>query len=933
MFAVLFFSGKAVLANDNKPIDLPRGTVEGFLDNGLHYILMPNALPRHGIEIRLVMKVGSLQETEKQRGGAHFIEHLAFAGTEHFPGNSWVDYFERLGMKYGRDINAFTGFDRTIYWLSLPVADFGKEVIDTTLLALHDVIGGITFDEERMDKERGVIQEELRGYSTGDDFYYLKIGNSLYPKRMPLGSENDIQTVTKPELLKYYSDWYLPSNANLIIVGNIDACDMEKRIRDIFSKTESKHKCTPKAYPLAYRKGVTLTELQDENADKSKLEFIIPHSSIVTKDITSTIEKERLSLLVSAINRRLSAQGIHADVSDSWYLADVNHFVLSMEGKDKSELQLQVTNLLGTLSELARNGFLQDELSDCVESKISQMKIDTVGMSSTKWCDDFVDYIISGDKYITSTNDLEQVRQSLGHTTSKQLQDILAEIISDGSKTLMVAYTNHIGKADNFTESQLASLWKKGLKSNVETYVYKRPEHETKNDITIPECITSSHPDASSHISDMREYYDMGVSEYVLDNGMRIILRPTTDQDSTIQLAFIGRGGLADIDSISYPLLKDAASYVDMGGLAKVANDSLSEIMLEENLGISIGIDNYWHQVLASGPTAKPQELFNLVYEKITDPGRAYDDFEEVRNSERENLNCETPLERQLRMDTERMISRTVDSLTCNVVKNSDRQLTAEDIDRLNLDQMYDYYKKLFANPLKSTLIITGNFDRKMVANAAVNTFARLQPTDISANVDIPCQMLSTAFIKGYENDEESQTVLNYIFAGNYAPSLKESLTLKLMRDVLQAKLLSELRENMNIVYSPYADLYYDGCPQQKYYFWLTIAVQNDNRQKADKALHAIIDSLKQTPVTEAELQKLKMSFLMTKRKQLSDDAPAEWKGLLSSLVRNGETLNDYEHYTECLKSITTEDIRKAFNSYLDFSKMALIFKGKDINN
>ncbi len=923
---------RADAARADKPIDLPRGTVEGHLDNGLHYILMPNALPRHGIEMRLVMRVGSLQETDPQRGGAHFIEHMAFAGTKHFPGNSWVDWFERLGMKYGRDINAFTGFDRTIYWLSLPVADFGHEVIDTTMLALSDVLGGITFDAQRMDKERGVIQEELRGYSTGDDFYDLKIGNGIYPQRMPLGSEKDIQTVTREELLKYYAQWYVPYNATLIVVGNINTSDMERRIRDTFGKIICKDNSRRKSYPINYGKGVTLMGLQDADADKSHLEFIVPHKCTVTNDITSTIEKERISLLMSAINRRLSAQGIHADVSDAWYLSDANHFAFSVEGKDKAELQDRASEILAILGDLSRNGFQEEELADRIADKLSRMKVDTTGRASSSWCDDFIDYVISGDRYLTSTEDLQQVRQGISRTSSAQLQSLLAGILKAGDSHLLVAHRNHAGASESFTERELQQLWRQGQKGNVKSYVYKRHKQEEIMAVKVPECITARHEDASAHITSRETFSDMGATECHLDNGMRIIMRPTTDRDSVIQLAFLGRGGLADIDSLAYPLLKDAASYVDMGGLARVSADTLSEVMQQENLGISIGIDNHWHQVLASGPSAKPQELFNLVYEKITAPGRAYEDFEEVRASEREDIDKETPLERMLRMDTDRMLSHTVDSLVGNIIDEGHAPVTKETIDSLNLDDMRDYYTSLFANPQNATLIITGNCNGQQTLNAAVNTFARLSPTDIKPTTDNACHMVESPYVKGFANDEESQTVLNYIFTGNYTPSLKESLTLKLMRDVLQAKLLSELREKMNIVYSPYADLYYDGLPQQKYYFWLTVAVHNDNRHKADSALRAIIDDLKRKPVTDGELEKLKMSFLMTKRKQLSDDAPSEWKSLLTTLVRNGETMQDYDHYAECLKSITTDDIKTAFESYLNTARMALLYKGKGLD-
>ena len=162
----LLFAGRAFALpclRVNKYITLPNGTVEGRLDNGLRYIILPNELPRHNIEVRMVMNVGSLQEENDQRGGAHFLEHSAFIGTKHFSQRGLIDYFERQGMKFGRDINAFTGFDRTIYWLSLPHHSQNDGVLDSTFLAIRDWLCDLSFDDERVKKERGVSVEELRG--------------------------------------------------------------------------------------------------------------------------------------------------------------------------------------------------------------------------------------------------------------------------------------------------------------------------------------------------------------------------------------------------------------------------------------------------------------------------------------------------------------------------------------------------------------------------------------------------------------------------------------------------------------------------------------------------------------------------------------------------------------------------------------------------
>lgn len=916
-------------ANKDSKINLPRGTVEGYLDNGLHYIIMPNALPRHGIEMRLVMKVGSLQENDQQKGGAHFLEHMSFSGTKHFPQDAWVDYFERLGMKYGRDINAFTGFDRTIYWLSLPVADFGTQVMDSTLLAVRDILDGVSFEPQLVEQERGVIKEELRGYSTGDDFYNLKIGDGRYILRMPLGTEQDIETISRNQLLNYYHQWYLPQNACLVVVGNVDAQDMQKRIQATFSSI-AKGQPTPLGkYPLTYKKGITLHELKDTVGTSSKLEFIIPHEGVVGNTIASTALKEQDRLLISAISKRLAARGIRCDISDAWYLATQNHFSFSVEGKGKQELKEKMTQVLGAFADITKKGFGKEELADYVTEKVNRMKADTVGFRSGKWCDDFVDYIISGDRYVAWDEDMEKVKLLVGNTSSSQLQKLFKTILNEGKQSLLVAYQNNAGKTESFTESELQQLWQQGLKTRMPAYTYQRKEAEEKQHVDMPACLSATHPDASASVVSKRRYEDIGVSEYQLANGLRLVMRPTTDKDSTIYIAMHGRGGVGDLSKQDYPLLKDAVSYVDMGGLAHINTDQLTEVMQAEGLSMSVGIADYWHQVLASAPTDKAQELMNLVYEKITAPGKSYEDFKEVRDAEIERFGKETLLERLLKRDINRMLSRRVDSLVCNMPANSGVKIQKEDLNRLNLDSMTNYYTSLFANPQQTTLIVTGNIDEEQVLGTIVNTFARLKASArMTRFEDKPSNMPKSPYKEAFENDVETQTVLNYIYSGNYKPGLRQSLMLKLMRDVMQNRLLSILREKMNIVYSPYADLYYAGVPQAKYNFWLEIALKNENRDKAIQALDGIIKELQTSRISEGELNKLKMSFLVTKRKSLSDDAPAEWKNILTTLLQNGESLEDFDNYSNCLKSITTEDIRKGFEEYVRPERVALLYKG-----
>ena len=206
-----------------------------------------------------------------------------------------------------------------------------------------------------------------------------------------------------------------------------------------------------------------------------------------------------------------------------------------------------MTKVLSVFSNIASKGFGKEELADYIAEKVNRMSVDTVGFQSSKWCDDFVDYIIAGDRYLTWNEDMEEVRQLVRQTSSSQLKKLFKTILQEGNKSLLVAYQNNAGKEESFNEKELLQLWQQGLKTPMPAYTYHRKEVAEKQHIDIPACLTTTHADASSSIVCKRKYEDIEVKEYLLRNGLRLVLRPTTDKDSTINIAMHGRGGIGDL--------------------------------------------------------------------------------------------------------------------------------------------------------------------------------------------------------------------------------------------------------------------------------------------------------------------------------------------------------------------------------------------------
>ncbi len=928
---LLFTSTAQGVPNDrHNQIDLPQGTIEGHLANGLRYIILPNNHPKHNLEIRLVVNAGTLQETNRQRGSAHMVEHMAFNGSTHFPVDSWTSYFKRLGMVPGHDMLATTGFNHTVYQLSLPVADFGYHVISNSLFALRDIIGSLSFDPKRMETERrAIINEAMNSSSLDDKFQDLKLGKGRHLHRKPTGTIQETELLTREEVLKYYHKWYIPQNVTLVVVGDMDAVDMEKCVKTVFGELPVGDRSIHRKYPLTYRKGFTLAEAVDTTAARSRLTFAIPHPSNSTANVAATAEKEQWKILVTAIDKRLKAKQINASIVDKTVLDGKNMFFISVEGNNRRIIKSYMNSALITLNTIIQRGFSHKELADNIAEKLRTMRVDTVGTASAIWCDYLTDYAISGNLPVTSSDDMARIRDIVEHTTSATLQRMLSDLINNKHLSVLAAYRNHKGRRDAFNERHLRHVWQRGMKAHTYTYKYqRRPEVEERH-LNLPPCLSATHPDASP--ASASGYADIGASEYLLKNGLRLILRPTTDRDSTLRMTLLGRGGYADLDPNSRLLLMDADKYVDMGGLQNVPEDTLIDVMQTDNITMTIAIDDYWHQLKATAPCSKPQLLMNMAYEKITAPGRAYENFDRLRQEEKDCIMHESKLQQLRTLDPQRMLIQCIDSIARDTPSTEGLKHTAADLDQLDLDHMCYYYTRLFTDPEHTTIIFTGHFNPKSVLRAAANTFGRLTSSNMGTFTDKPVYIPEMNFRKTFPNTTSTQTELHYVFPGNYLPELKESAKLAIIRGLLQQRLQQRLEGQLKIASSPDVKLSKAGYPQQKYHFLVKVTVRNEDRQTADKAVRETIRELQQTPVAPTELQQAKMNFLVQRRKLLADNAPIPWMEGLTSLLQNGETLAELNRFAQYLKAITPADMQQAFTLYLSPERMALICKGMTV--
>lgn len=909
---------------------------EDTLSNGLRYIVKRNPLPAKNIEMRLVMCVGAIYEEPYEKGAAHFLEHMAFAGTRLFPERSLIACCERAGMKYGRDLNAFTGYDRTIYMLSLPIENPEDLLIDSALWMMHDWLTAITIKEERMEREKGVIIEELRDYSVGDDFYDLKMGKNRFSRYLPLGDEAHIRQMKVATLRQFYRKWYHPQLATIVVVGDVDERAIAKKIDKIFSQIPRSSTPALPSHALTYPRGIREKVICDSLLQSHQLEIIIPHSHPIRAGAEGLLMQASNDLLLRLIEGRLAARKVTIALSDAWYLADTDHLVFKVKGRNKKEIATLVARLGSECRGMLEHGFLPHEIAAARKRVLSTYTADQSSRKSDQWCEDFVEYAVSGDRNDFPEVTYRQVQEQLQKMQNKDICAVLDHWLRAAERTTLLAYSKNHATDTALSAEEYHTAWH-ALDAAAPPVAPTEKTDElgckvgrtAAKDAFAPSdirCLSAERPFDSHMIQQRAEHSAIKATELTLSNGLHIILKPTPSADSLLLFNFIGEGGSANLPADRQHLYEGAAGYMEMGGIQKIPRDILSAFTARHSIAMSTNISSHWHEVFASAPTALAGALFNLVYEKMHHPEIPRQDFLEVKKEELEHVGKETMLGKMMEQDPQRLVENYIAARLGEVLENPTPR-THQEIEALDIDSIAHYFSALFANPQGATILLTGTFDIDTIVPLLVATFARMQPSTaapISNKATLP--PATTSHEVHFKGAHPTKIAFDMLLTGHYTPSLRASLRLKLMRDILQNRLLSILREQESIVYSPLVSLSYHGKPYALFCLDLSVSVLKSNIARAQQLLRNIVEELRKKPVEKEELEAIKRSFIVTKRRVLPPIAAADWRITLLDIVKNGETLSDFDHYEAILHSITSQEICETFRSAIQPEHIVTLF-------
>ena len=707
IFAAMNVFGQNQLPNDP-------AVRKGTLENGLTYYIRHNDKPENRAEFYLATDVGAIQETPDQDGLAHFLEHMCFNGTKNFPGKGILEYLQSIGAEFGRNINASTGVEQTVYMLNnIPLVREG--VIDTCLLILHDYSHFVTCDPEEIDKERGVIIEERRARRTADwrmhekslPYYY---GDSKYSTCTLIGSQENLETFKPESLTSFYHTWYRPDMQAVIVVGDIDVDAVEEKIKSTFADIPAAENPQQKeAYKIPDNTEPVIGIITDPEATSTSIEILwksepMPEELNSTdmgmmmeliKQYVSTIMSERFNDITSKPDAPfLSAYMGIGELCETMEVTMGQ--VVARDGESIEAFKAYMTEA----EKMKRYGFTDDEVSRAKDNILSYYEKKAQGASSRKNADfinDYVNNFFDNYPYMDPQAEYETAKLICSQINTAILNQIAAAIITD--ENMVIVY-----KAPQ----------KEGLVHPTEADFTAALAEVKSSEIAQNETVDTSEPllDASllkgSQVKKEAQVTVGGktATEWTLKNGVKVVVLPTEYKKDQVIINLQKNGGRTLIAT------EDLASFDDNvfglflrnTGLSKFPGTTLSKMLAGKNVSVSPYISGIRHGISASSTPKDLETALQLMYLTVVEPRFDQEEFQ-------------TGIE-QLKTLLPNILNTPDFKLQQEMVKTlyggNPRQsvISMETIEKANLATIERVYREqLFKDMAGATVYIVGNVD------------------------------------------------------------------------------------------------------------------------------------------------------------------------------------------------------------------------------
>lgn len=912
-FACNIYAQQGKIDNDN--------TIrKGILPNGMTYYIRHNAQTKGVADFYIAQKVGSILEEKRQRGLAHFLEHMAFNGTKHFPGNTLqpgiVAWCESVGIKFGANLNAYTSVDQTVYNISAaPVTREG--VIDSCLLILNDWSHELLLTDKEIDKERGVIEEEWRTRRSGMAMQRLSeqampiiYAGTKYSDCMPIGNIDIVRTFPYNDLRDYYSKWYRPDLQAIIVVGDINEDKIEEKIKKLFAKIPLPQNPAHRIYyPIGNNEKMILYTATDK--EQPTVNFTLYMKRDVTpKQERNTIQNYaddyKTNILRMAINDRLeelsrtkNAPFISASVrSGNFFLASTKDaFELSgvlKEGKAIEAIQL----LVGEVERARANGITIDELKRGKAEMLSYAENDYNDRSNRR-NGEFVEQCVQN--FLEETPIIEPEKE--------------LEIVRKLDKTVTIDDVNALAKTIITNQNQVVTMFgpdkntfKMPTNSSIENAILKaQKQHYTpyKTQNTLTERLITKLPKPGSIISERT--YKYGYTEFTLSNGLKVYVRPTNFEPDEVNLKLFSLGGKNIYPDSEMPNLTYLMAGATIGGVAQYNDLTLEKMLAGKTATVTPFIDNDTRGMAGTSNVKDTKTLLELVYLYFTQPRKDPQAFKNLMEQQQEFLTNAHVNPMLAYNDTLHKVAYATNRMA---------SMDKEQLKRVNYNRIMHIYKELFANAANFKLILTGNININKLRPLLCQYIATLPSNNAKETIGTyePKLVDGKKTYIFHKKQTTPTAITTIVIKGKMEYNNRNELLMDAIGQLLRIVYTEKVREDKGGTYSVQASGDLQHHPDDE--ALLRIAFQTDPQKYNDliPIVYKELEKMATEGPSQQDLDKVKAYELKVYNQVLRMNN--YWEYVLYTDLYNGIDVDtDFRYIVE---NMTCDDIRTTLRNLLN---------------
>ncbi len=891
------------------PLPVDTAVRIGTLPNGLTYYIRHNEKPKGQADFYIAQKVGSILEEDNQRGLAHFLEHMCFNGTKNFPGNQIINWLETVGVKFGRNLNAYTGVDETVYNISnVPVAK--ESVQDSCLLILHDWANNLLLEDEEIDKERGVIHEEWRSRNVGQMRILENLLPTIYPDskyayRLPIGTMEVVDNFPYQALRDYYEAWYRPDQQGIVVVGDIDVDRIEGKIKEMFSDIEMPENAPERVYfPVPDNEGTIYAIGADKEQPNAMVWLYFKSDAFPNEmkgNLSYLVQKYVMNMITSMLNNRLSDAANKPDAAFAQAAAFDGDFLLAKTkdsfsivgvGKD-SNLTPVLQSIYREALRAKRGGFTVGEYQRAKDEYLSQLERaynNRNDRENEPFVQEYVRHFIDNEP-IPSIEDEYQLMQMIVPMINVDIiNSVLPELISDNNRVVWALLPEKEGVTLP-TEAEFAAAMAAVDGETIEAYV-----DEMKAEPLIPNL-----PAAGKIVSE-KALEQWGATELTLSNGVKVIVKPTKFKADEILFSASAFRGTAPLSADNDTDIKNIELVLTSNGLGTYTEIDLQKYLSGKQAKVGLEVGNFQSALEGYSTPKDLPTLMELIYMTMTDVTISEDDFKSLQSKF-------AGLLRNQESNPEYIFGR--DAMKSVFANPRRLPITSEEVEAANRENILSIIHDVTSNAADYTFVFVGNIDMDTFRPLAEQYLATL-PADASKAAKEITLDTSLMARDGKINDNyttKMQTPQTYaiIMASGTAPfTAKNTNVASIVGQILSKRLLDTVREEMGAVYSIGASGSMSRMPGKNTQLATQFPMKPEMKQEVLDFIAAEIERM-QGNVTQEELNKV--VEYMVKSANEGKEKNSSWLGAISGWTENGvDTFNDN---VATLQSITVKDVEQ----------------------